>query len=200
MSARCSTDSGVATIRMATPLPMNRFRPNIVVRGRPAWEEDAWRELRGEQLSLSVLKPCSRCNTTTVDQTDASRGIEPLRTLAGFRRQGNKVYFGQNLLHAGPGELAVEGILQTAAEGPRAALRGVGQLLAAQAHRDEVEPEERRGVQRIGVAQGVQRLAHAVCGDAVQRHRQVARTGGAARSVDSALIPVPFRGVYGSMA
>lgn len=98
--------------RLDEPLPMDRFRPNLVVRGLPAWDEDDWRTMEtvaraDRALSLAVKKPCSRCNTTTVDQQSARRGIEPLRALAGFRRQGNKVYFGQNLLHAGPGVISV---------------------------------------------------------------------------------------------
>ena len=52
-------------------------------------------------------EPCSRCATTTVDQTTGERGREPLATLATYRRVGNQVMFGQNLVHEGTGELAV---------------------------------------------------------------------------------------------
>lgn len=98
------------------PLPMNRFRPNVVVRGLPAWDEDSWRLMRPlaaarptqpAAMELAVLKPCARCTTTTVDQQSGRRGLEPLRTMAKLRLRGDKVFFGQNLLHAGPGALRV---------------------------------------------------------------------------------------------
>lgn len=96
--------------KMERALPMNRFRPNLVVKGAPAWDEDEWTLLRATRaggVDLAVVKPCSRCNTTTVDQDTAHRGLEPLRTLAGFRRRDNQVFFGENLLHSGPGTIAV---------------------------------------------------------------------------------------------
>src|SRR6266511_1775797 len=89
------------------PLPMNRFRPNLVVSGSEPFAEDRWRELRLGALELTVVKPCARCVTTTTDQETAERGVEPLRTLARFRKENGKVMFGQNLVHRGTGRLAV---------------------------------------------------------------------------------------------
>jgi uncharacterized protein YcbX len=93
--------------RLARPLPMNRFRPNLVVGGCDPFEEDRWRVVRIGGLELRIVKPCARCVVTTTDQETAERGTEPLRTLATFRNQGGKVLFGQNAIHRGTGRLEV---------------------------------------------------------------------------------------------
>ncbi|UQA96733.1 MOSC domain-containing protein [Streptomyces halobius] len=80
------------------PLPMNRFRPNVVVDGTAPWEEDEWRTVRIGEVVFEVAKPCSRCVVTTTDQRTAERGKEPLRTLARHRRFGDRLIFGQNLV------------------------------------------------------------------------------------------------------
>jgi uncharacterized protein YcbX len=80
------------------PLPMNRFRPNVVVDGTNAWAEDGWRRIRLGEVTFRVVKPCSRCVVTTTDQETAERGREPLRTLSRHRRFGDKLVFGQNLV------------------------------------------------------------------------------------------------------
>ena len=85
--------------RLERPLPMDRFRPNLVVGGCDPFAEDGWRVVRIGPITLRVVKPCARCAITTVDQRTAARGKEPLRTLATFRRSGTKVLFGQNLIH-----------------------------------------------------------------------------------------------------
>ena len=94
--------------RLAAPLPMDRFRPNIVVSGCPPYAEDGWRTVRAGAVGLDVMKPCVRCVITTTDQQTAQRSTEPLRTLATYRRDADGgVIFGQNLLHHGPGALRV---------------------------------------------------------------------------------------------
>lgn len=94
--------------RMPAPLPMNRFRPNVVVDGRAPFEEDMWLSLRIGGITFTVVKPCARCPITTVDQATAQVAKEPLRTLATFRRvAGEGVMFGQNLVHDSVGELRV---------------------------------------------------------------------------------------------
>jgi uncharacterized protein YcbX len=92
--------------RLASPVPMLRFRPNLVVTGTAPYEEDRWRRIRIGDLTLRVAKPCSRCVIPTIDPATAERAAEPLRTLMSYRRRDNKVYFGQNLLHDGVGRLA----------------------------------------------------------------------------------------------
>jgi uncharacterized protein YcbX len=102
--------------RLERPVPMNRFRPNLVVRGCEPFAEDGWGRIRIGSMTFRVVKPCSRCAITTVDQTTAATSKEPLRTLARFRKVGTKVLFGQNLIHDSTGILragaSVE-ILQT---------------------------------------------------------------------------------------
>ncbi|MDP9000583.1 MAG: MOSC N-terminal beta barrel domain-containing protein [Myxococcota bacterium] len=93
--------------RMAVPVPMERFRPNIVVSGCPSWAEDTWTRICISDVPLRVVKPCTRCVITTVDQHTADRGVEPLRTLASFRTRENEVLFAQNCIHDGRGTVAV---------------------------------------------------------------------------------------------
>ena len=95
--------------RLDAPLPMNRFRPNVVVDGAEAWAEDTWRRLRIGDVVFRSVKPCGRCSVTTVDQQTATRGKEPLKTLATFRRRAEtgKVYFGWNLIPETTGPIRV---------------------------------------------------------------------------------------------
>lgn len=94
--------------RLSVPLPMNRFRPNIVVSGTDPFEEDRWKRIRVDGITFRVAKPCARCAITTTDQDTAERSHEPLRTLATFRHvAGRGVTFGQNLIHDRPGVLRV---------------------------------------------------------------------------------------------
>ena len=93
--------------RMARPLPMNRFRPNLVVAGGEAYAEDEWEKIRIGGMALRVVKPCFRCVITTTDQVTAGRGREPLRTLATYRRVNGEVMFGQNVVHETTGHLRI---------------------------------------------------------------------------------------------
>jgi uncharacterized protein len=94
--------------RLPEAIPMNRFRPNLVVSGCDAYAEDSWRRIRINQIIFDVVKPCERCVITTTDQTTALRqGREPLATLATYRKVKGGVIFGQNLVHRGRGEIQV---------------------------------------------------------------------------------------------
>jgi len=93
--------------RLPTPVPMNRFRPNIVVDGCPPFAEDEWRDFCINGITFSAVKPCARCVVTTIDQETAIASPEPLRTLASFRAKGQKVLFGQNVVADRPGSLRV---------------------------------------------------------------------------------------------
>jgi uncharacterized protein YcbX len=93
--------------RLEHPVPMDRFRPNIVVDGCEPHAEDGWSRLTIGEVSFRVAKPCSRCVITTTDQRTGERSREPLRTLAGYRAVGTKVLFGQNLIHDGTGTVRV---------------------------------------------------------------------------------------------
>ena len=100
------------------PLPMNRFRPNVVVEGSDPFEEDRWAKIKIGAAIFRVPKPCARCVMTTVDQAKGEfDGKEPLKTLASFRmakdvfpdsheslgQTANAVLFGENLIPENPG-------------------------------------------------------------------------------------------------
>ena len=89
------------------PVPMNRFRPNVVVSGYQPWAEDRWRRIRIGPVSFRVAKPCARCVVTTTDQATGERGRQPLRMLARHRRFGMNLLFGQNLIPDSPGLIRV---------------------------------------------------------------------------------------------
>lgn len=109
--------------RLSAPIPMDRFRPNIVVEGAPPWGEDAWRRLRVGPVELSLVKPCARCAVTTVDQqTGRKTGVEPLKTLASFRTMRapgiNGAIFGQNGVPLGTGAIRVGDPVEVLETGP----------------------------------------------------------------------------------
>ncbi|MFD5800411.1 MOSC domain-containing protein [Streptomyces sp. NPDC127020] len=89
------------------PLPMNRFRPNLVVSGTEPWAEDGWSRVAVGEVVLRVAKACGRCVVTTTDQATAGRGAEPLHTLGRHRRVDGKLVFGQNLVPARRGTVRV---------------------------------------------------------------------------------------------
>jgi uncharacterized protein len=98
--------------RLEVPLPMNRFRPNLVIAGGEPFGEDRMGPFAIGGIRFAVVKPCDRCVVTTTDQATGERGPEPLRTLATFRRADRKVLFGQNVVHEGTGRLRVGDPLQ----------------------------------------------------------------------------------------
>jgi uncharacterized protein len=93
--------------RLADPVKMNRFRPNLVVRESDPFAEDGWRRIRIGEVEFSVVKPCARCTIPSVDPQTGIMGKEPLLTLAKYRRVQNKILFGQNLLHRTAGVVRV---------------------------------------------------------------------------------------------
>ncbi len=97
---------------MQLNLPMIRFRPNLVISGCPAYEEDSWREISIGAIDFRLPKPCSRCTVPTIDPETAQTGKEPLVTLNRTRKWQNKVYFGQNALHNQCGRLTVGDAVQ----------------------------------------------------------------------------------------
>jgi len=103
--------------RLADPIPMQRFRPSVVIGGAPAWSEDNWKVISLGEIICDVVKPCARCAVTTTDQTTGERhaGQEPLRTLATFRHlPAFGAIFGQNLVPRGTGTLRVGDLVETA--------------------------------------------------------------------------------------
>lgn len=93
--------------RLPSPLPMDRFRPNIVVSGCEPYAEDDWEQIRVGDVELTRVIPCGRCSITTTDQATGERGKEPLRTLATYRK--HEVFgpiFGTYYAHRATGRIA----------------------------------------------------------------------------------------------
>lgn len=93
--------------RLERPLPMNRFRPNFVFKSGAPYTEDIMHTFRIGDITFTAVKPCARCVLTTIDQEQATKGTEPLKTLSTYRTIKNKIMFGQNLLHTGAGVIKV---------------------------------------------------------------------------------------------
>ncbi len=88
--------------RLDAPITMERFRPNVVIDGGEAFEEEGWSRVTLGGVPYAAPKRCDRCVVTTIDPLTAEKGKEPLRTLAKYRRQEDgRVYFGMNLLPRG---------------------------------------------------------------------------------------------------
>lgn len=105
-------------------VPMVRFRPNVVVRGAPAWDEDTWATITIGGVPMRAPKACDRCVMTTIDPATAKLGAEPLRTLASFRRRDNGVWFGVNLVPNHEGDIAIGDEVRVTARVPPPAWGG----------------------------------------------------------------------------
>ena len=106
--------------RLASPVPMGRFRANIVVKCSKAWAEDRWRRIRIGPVVFRVVKPCQRCTVTTIDQDSGERPdrTEPLLTLARFRRDtSGRIMFGQNLIPETTGCIGLDDPVEVLGEG-----------------------------------------------------------------------------------
>jgi MOSC domain-containing protein len=87
--------------RLPKELPMARFRPNVVIDDVAAYDEDRIHELATDEVTLRIVKPCTRCSITTTDQERGTLdGVEPLATLKKYRfdRELGGVCFGQNAI------------------------------------------------------------------------------------------------------
>lgn len=93
--------------RMDEALPMNRFRPNIVFTGGAPFQEDTMEQFVINNIQMFGVKLCARCMITTINQQNGECGKEPLKTLATYRMKNNKIYFGQNVLAHGTGQIQV---------------------------------------------------------------------------------------------
>jgi uncharacterized protein YcbX len=91
--------------RLSSSLPMNRFRPNLVVRDCEPFAEDSWNRICIGAVEMAVVKPCARCVVTTIDKETLEKSKEPLKTLATFRRRDGGVIFGQNVIPLNEGRL-----------------------------------------------------------------------------------------------
>lgn len=92
VASRASLDD--LNARLDSPIPMRRFRPNVVLDGCGPYEEDSWSRIRVGGVTLARTMRAGRCLVTTIDIETAAASEEPLRTLATFRKEGSAVYFG----------------------------------------------------------------------------------------------------------
>ncbi len=88
---------------------MSRFRPNVVVSGSTAWDEDQWTQINIGGITFDSGVGCARCVMTTVEQESGTvpDHKEPLATLTTFRKISRGVMFGQNIIHQTLGDLCV---------------------------------------------------------------------------------------------
>lgn len=93
--------------RLEIPVTMDRFRPNLVVSGGHAYQEDEWSAVHIGDLTFQLVKPCARCMIVTTDQQSGTRSKEPLRTMATYRSRGSKVMFGVNAMGPSFGTIRV---------------------------------------------------------------------------------------------
>lgn len=93
--------------KLSESVPMNRFRPNIVVQGLEPYAEDNWKSLRIGDVFFKAAKPCSRCTVITIDQSTGEKSKEPLKTLAKYRNSEKGIMFGMNIIHCNEGIIQV---------------------------------------------------------------------------------------------
>jgi uncharacterized protein len=98
--------------RLTEKLPIDRFRPNIVFTGGEPFSEDLMNNFIINNINFYGVKLSARCIMTTIDQNNIVKTKEPLKTLAKYRRRGNDVFFGQNLIHSGQGIISVNDIIE----------------------------------------------------------------------------------------
>jgi uncharacterized protein YcbX len=92
----------------SSAIPMDRFRPNVVVRGAEAGADDHWHTLRIGNAAFRISNACKRCKVITIDQsTGEFAGNDPLATLATYRADGPSVTFGQHMMAEASGSISV---------------------------------------------------------------------------------------------
>ena len=84
--------------RLDSSIDINRFRPNILIDGKMPFEEDRWQSIKIGTTVFKVAKRCARCHVININQASGLSTKEPLRTLSTYRKEGNKVNFGVNLI------------------------------------------------------------------------------------------------------
>ena len=92
-------------LRLDSPLPMNRFRPNIVVKGGEPFAEDTWKRIKIGEIEMALVKPCPRCVVTTIDKETLEKNKEPLKTLGEYRKHELGAIFGMNVIPLNSGRL-----------------------------------------------------------------------------------------------
>lgn len=99
--------------RLENPVPMIRFRPNLILKDTAPFEEDSWNVFTINNVKLAAVKPCARCVVPTIDPELLTMSKEPTKTLATYRSANNKIYFGQNVLVLESGNLTLGSSVNT---------------------------------------------------------------------------------------
>lgn len=97
--------------KLIESVAMDRFRPNIVVETAVPHEEDNWEQIKIGNAEMMIINPCSRCKVVTIDQGSGERSSEPLKTLATYRKVGNKVNFGANAIRLSEGSICIGDVI-----------------------------------------------------------------------------------------
>lgn len=84
--------------KLDSAVPMNRFRPNIVVKGCDPFAEETWKRIRIGGVEMALVKPCARCVVTTINKDTLAKSKEPLKTLSSYRMQELGAIFGVNVI------------------------------------------------------------------------------------------------------
>ncbi len=93
--------------KLESPVPMNRFRPNLVVKGCKPFAEDTWKRVKIGDVEMALVKPCPRCVVTTIDKETLAKNKEPLKTLNTYRRHELGAIFGMNAIPLNEGKIEV---------------------------------------------------------------------------------------------
>ena len=91
--------------KLEVPVSSNRFRANLLISTEEAHEEDEWHDIMIGAAKFRIIKPCARCKVITINQQTGEQGVEPLKTLSTYRKDGRKVNFGANAICLTPGEI-----------------------------------------------------------------------------------------------
>jgi uncharacterized protein YcbX len=94
------------------PLPIERFRPNLVVEGAEPFAEDGWKRVRIGDVVLRKAKGVDRCVMTTISLRDLTTAKEPIRTLARHRQWENKTWFAVHLIPERTGTIEVGAVIE----------------------------------------------------------------------------------------
>ena len=93
--------------KLDSAVPMNRFRPNIVIKGCEPFAEETWKRIRIGGVEMALVKPCARCVVTTIDKDTLAKSKEPLKTLSSYRMQELGAIFGVNVIPLNEGVVKV---------------------------------------------------------------------------------------------
>jgi uncharacterized protein len=93
--------------RLDSAVPMNRFRPNLVLKGCEPFAEDTWKRIRIGDVEMALVKPCPRCVVTTIDKETLKKNKEPLKTLSVYRNHELGAIFGMNTIPLNEGRIEI---------------------------------------------------------------------------------------------